>query len=175
VKILLGKGSPLIGRLLLYDALEMRFQEFKVRRNPRCPMCGESPTIKQLIDYNQFCGVRGEETPSIPSADAPGEIDVTELKHRLDKHEPLFILDVRNPEEYQICCLAGSTLIPLSELPSRYHELDREREIVVHCRSGVRSLKAQHFLQQQGFKRVTNLKGGILAWADRIDRSMPKY
>jgi molybdopterin/thiamine biosynthesis adenylyltransferase/rhodanese-related sulfurtransferase len=175
VKLLLGKGSPLIGRLLLYDALEMRFQEFKVRRNPICPMCGDKPSIRELIDYDQFCGIRGEETPVVPATNTTGNIDVDELKRRLDQREPLFILDVRNPEEYQICQLAGSTLIPLPELPARFKELDREREIIVHCKSGMRSLKAQHFLQQQGFKRVTNLKGGILAWADRIDRSMPKY
>jgi adenylyltransferase/sulfurtransferase len=173
VKLLLGKGTPLIGRLLLYDALEMRFQEFKVRRNPRCPICGDKPTITQLIDYEQFCGVRGAEPA--PTTTEAGDITVDELKRRLDKHESLFILDVRNPEEYQICRLAGSKLLPLPQLAARYTELDPEREIIVHCKSGMRSLKAQHFLRQKGFKRVVNLKGGILAWADRIDRSMPKY
>lgn len=174
VKLILGKGEPLIGRLILYDALQMSFQEFKVRRNPRCPLCGDNPTIKQLIDYDQFCGIRGQETPA-PSADQDSDLTVDDLKRRLDAGEALFILDVRNPEEYQICRLHGSTLLPLPELGRRFQELDRNREIVVHCKSGMRSLKAQQFLRQQGFNRVRNLKGGILAWAERIEPSMPRY
>src|SRR5438552_892910 len=140
IKLLLGKGSPMIGRLLLYDALQMSFQEFKVRRNPRCPICGDNPTIKQLIDYEQFCGMRGQEGPA---AAADGwETTVDELKARLDRQEKVFILDVRNPEEYQICRIPGSVLIPLPELPQRLGELDSGKEIVVHCKSGMRSLKA---------------------------------
>jgi adenylyltransferase/sulfurtransferase len=175
VKIILGKGSPLIGRLLLYDALQMTFQEFKVRRNPRCLLCGDEPSIRQLIDYQEFCGVRGQEAAPAPTVDQSGDTTVEELKRRLDQKENLFILDVRNPEEYDICRIPGSTLIPLPELPRRFRELDGNREIIVHCKSGMRSLKAQQFLRQQGFQKVKNLKGGILAWADKIDRSMPKY
>jgi adenylyltransferase/sulfurtransferase len=175
VKLILGKGVPLIGRLLLYDALQMRFQEFKVRRNPKCPMCGERPTITRLIDYEQFCGVRGQEAALPAAADTSWEITVEELKRRIDQRDNIFILDVRNPEEYQICRIPGSTLLPLPELPHRFRELDRAREIVVHCKSGMRSLKAQQFLRQQGFQKIKNLKGGILAWADKIDPSVPKY
>ncbi len=174
VKLLLGQGSPLVGRLLLYDALQMSFREFKVRRNPKCPMCGDQPTIKALIDYEQFCGVRGQESP-VPSTATTSEITVEELKKRLDRHESVFVLDVRNPEEIQICKIAGSTVIPLPALPQRFAELDRDRETIVHCKSGMRSQKAIQFLREQGFKKLVNLKGGILAWADRIDPSMPKY
>jgi adenylyltransferase/sulfurtransferase len=174
VKLILGNGSPLIGRLLLYDALQMRFQEFTIRRNPKCPVCGDHPTVTRLIDYEQFCGVRGQEAPAPAAAGLP-ETTVEELKRRLDRHEPIFILDVRNPEEWQICHLQGSTLLPLPELPRRFVELDKDREMVVHCKSGMRSAKAIQFLRQQGFCNLTNLKGGILAWADRIDPTMPKY
>jgi adenylyltransferase/sulfurtransferase len=173
VKLIIGQGSPLVGRLLLYDALQMSFREYKVRRNPRCPICGDNPTIKQLIDYEQFCGVRGE-APA-PVAAGAGEITVEELKGRLDRGEEVFILDVRNPEEYQIAKLRGSVLIPLPTLPQRFGELDRNKEMVVHCKSGARSQRAIAFLSQQGFIRLKNLKGGILAWADRIDPTMPKY
>lgn len=174
VKLILGKGSPLIGRLLLYDALEMRFQEFKVRRNPKCPVCGDRPTVTKLIDYEQFCGVRGQESPA-PAAGGMAEITAEELKRRLDRGEDLFVLDVRNPPEFQICRIPGSTLLPLPELPQRLRELDPNREMVVHCKSGMRSAKAIAFLQQQGFTKLKNLKGGILAWADSVDPGMPKY
>ncbi len=173
VKIILGKGAPLVGRLLLYDALQMAFREFKVRRNPKCPVCGDNPTVTKLIDYEQFCGVRGQEAPA--AADGLAEITVEELKQRIDRGEDLFILDVRNPEEFQICRIPGSTLLPLPQLPQRVGELDADRELVVHCKSGMRSAKAIGFLKQQGFRKLTNLKGGILAWAERIDRGMPKY
>jgi adenylyltransferase/sulfurtransferase len=175
VKLILGKGSSLIGRLLLYDALQMRFQEFKVRRNPKCPMCGDKPTITQLIDYEQFCGIRGQETSAPAPADTEWEITVDELKKRLDRNDRVFILDVRNPEEFQICRIPGSTLLPLPELPQRFRELDQNHEMVIHCKSGMRSLKATIFLRQQGFRKVKNLKGGILAWATSIDPTMPKY
>jgi adenylyltransferase/sulfurtransferase len=174
VKLLLGQGTPLIGRLLLYDALQMSFREFKVRRNPKCPVCGEHPTVTKLIDYEQFCGVRGQETPA-PETASRDDITVEELKQRLDRGDNVFVLDVRNPEEIQICRLPGSTVIPLPTLPQRFGELDRTREIIVHCKSGVRSQKAIHFLRQQGFANLKNLTGGILAWADRIDRTMLKY
>ncbi len=175
VKLILGKGTPLIGRLVLYDALQMAFQEFKVRRNPKCPMCGDRPTITRLIDYEQFCGVRGQEAPAQAGSENQWETTVEELKRRMDRHEDLFVLDVRNPEEYQICHIPGSMLLPLPQLAERFRELDPERELIVHCKSGMRSLKATQFLREQGFRNVKNLKGGILAWADKIDPAMPKY
>ncbi len=171
IKLILGAGDPLIGRLLLVDALGMKFRELKLRKNPDCPACGKDPTVTALIDYNEFCGIRGEEAPV--AAGVP-EITVQDLKQRLDRGDDLFVLDVREPHEYQICNLSGY-LIPLGDLPKRVHELDSSREIVAHCRSGVRSAKAVTFLQQAGFKKVTNLQGGILAWADKVDLKMPKY
>ncbi|PYV91903.1 MAG: molybdenum cofactor biosynthesis protein MoeB [Acidobacteria bacterium] len=171
IKLILRSGDPLIGRLLLIDALGMKFRELKLRKNPDCPVCGKHPTVTELIDYNEFCGIRGEEAPV--EAGVP-EIQVEDLKRRLDSGEDLFVLDVREPHEYQICNINGH-LIPLGELPKRVHELDSSREIVAHCRSGVRSAKAVNFLRQAGFKKVHNLAGGILAWADRVDPSMPKY
>jgi adenylyltransferase/sulfurtransferase len=149
----------------------MTFQQFKVRRNPRCPVCGDHPTIKQLIDYEEFCGMRGQPAPA---ADLP-EITVEELKQRLDRKEDVYILDVRNPEEYQICRLPGSVLIPLPQLPQRVQELEGDREMIVHCKSGMRSQKAVQILRAAGFRQARNLKGGILAWAQRIDRAMPTY
>src|SRR5579871_992871 len=171
IKLILGQGQPLIGRLLLVDALGMKFRELKLRKNPDCPACGTHPTVTKLIDYNEFCGIRGEEKPV--EAGIP-EMQVEELKRRLDAGEDLFVLDVREPHEYQICNIGGH-LIPLGDLPKRVSELDSSREIVAHCRSGVRSAKAVGFLQQAGFRKVHNLAGGILAWADRIDPKMPKY
>jgi sulfur-carrier protein adenylyltransferase/sulfurtransferase len=176
IKLILGKGEPLIGRLLLVDALGMKFRELKLRKNPDCPACGTHRTITKLIDYNEFCGIRGEEKSQekpVVEAGIP-EMQVEELKRRLDAGDDLFVLDVREPHEYQICNINGH-LIPLGDLPKRVHELDSSREIVAHCRSGVRSAKAVVFLQQAGFKKVHNLSGGILAWADRVDPRMPKY
>jgi molybdopterin/thiamine biosynthesis adenylyltransferase/rhodanese-related sulfurtransferase len=173
IKILLGAGSTLVGRLLLYDAMQMKFQEFKIRRNPKCPLCGDHPTIDKLIDYDQFCGVRPPE-PEVKTV-STSEITVHELKRRLDAGEKLTIVDVRNPEEYQICKIPGSKLLPLPELNKRFTELDAGSEIILHCKSGMRSSKAQQFLREQGFEHTLNLKGGILAWADNIDKSMPKY
>jgi len=172
IKLILGVGDPLIGRLLLIDALGMKFRELKLRKNPDCPACGSNRTITTLIDYNEFCGIRGEEAP-VSNTGIP-TMQVEELKRRLDKGDDLFVLDVREPHEYQICNINGY-LIPLGDLPKRVSELDSSREIVAHCRSGVRSGKAVEFLQQAGFKKVHNLAGGILAWADRIDPKMPKY
>ncbi len=172
VKLILGIGDPLIGRLLLIDALGMKFRELKLRKNPECPACGAHPTVTKLIDYNEFCGIRGEEEKPL-TAGIP-EIQVEELKRRLDAGDDLFVLDVREPHEYQICNIGGH-LIPLNDLPKRVSELDSSREIVAHCKMGGRSAKAVAFLQQAGFKKIHNLSGGILAWADRIDRTMPKY
>ena len=171
IKLILGVGEPLIGRLLLVDALGMKFRELKLRKNPDCPVCGAHPTVTKLIDYNEFCGIRGEEK-SVNSG-VP-DIPVEELKRLLDAKEEVFVLDVRDPHEYQICNLGGF-LIPLNDLPRRVNELDPRREIVVHCKMGGRGAKAVAFLQQAGFSKVRNLTGGILAWSDRIDPSVPKY
>jgi sulfur-carrier protein adenylyltransferase/sulfurtransferase len=171
IKLILGAGEPLVGRLLLIDALGMKFRELKLRKNPDCPACGKHPTITKLIDYNEFCGIRGEEKPvetGVP------QMQVEELKRRLDAGDDLFVLDVREPHEYQICNIGGY-LIPLGDLSKRVSELDSSKEIVAHCRSGVRSGKAADFLLQAGFKKIHNLAGGILAWADRVDPKMPKY
>ncbi len=172
IKLILGTGEPLVGRLLLFDALAMRFRELKLKKNPDCPMCGDHRTITKLIDYEEFCGIRGEEAPAM--TDGIPEITATELKARQDRGDKLFILDVREPHEYQICNLNGK-LIPLGELPRRVNELDSSVEMVVHCRSGKRSADAIHFLQTAGFKKLWNLKGGVLAWADEVDPRMPKY
>src|SRR2546423_1307429 len=172
IKLILGRGDHLRGRLLLFDALGMKFRELKLRKNPDCPMCGTHPTISKLIDYYEFCGVRGEEAAG-PSVVVP-EIAPRELKARLDRGDDLFILDVREPHEYQICNLQGH-LLPLGELTRRVHELDSSREIVAHCRSGKRSAEAVDFLRKAGFRKILNLKGGILAWSDEVDPSVPKY
>ena len=171
IKLILGSGEPLIGRLLMVDALGMRFRELKLRKNLDCPVCGANPTVKKLIDYNQFCGIRGEEAAA-PST--MKDMTVEELKQRLDRGDNLFVLDVREPHEYQICNLGGH-LIPLNDLPKRVGELDASREIVVHCKLGGRSAKAVDFLRQSGFSRVHNLAGGIQAWAERVDPKVPKY
>ena len=179
IKLITGLGEPLIGRLLLVDALAMRFREMKLRKNPDCPLCGNNRTITELIDYEQFCGLPGNEQSSQterPNAmpNALPEMTVEELKHKLDAKEDIFVLDVREPNEYQICNIGGH-LIPMGDIPKRQQELDPDQHIVVHCRSGVRSAKVVDFLRQQGFEKVQNLAGGILAWADRIDPKMPKY
>jgi len=174
IKLILGKGDTLVGRLLLYDALEMKFRELKVRRNPQCPLCGDQPTIKQLIDYEQFCGIRGHEE-SGPQLGSQWETTVDEVKARRERGEEFDILDVRNPEEWQICHIDGAKLIPLGELPARIHELDSAHEMVVHCKSGVRSAKAVNFLREAGFRKIKNVRGGITEWARIIDPSMPTY
>jgi sulfur-carrier protein adenylyltransferase/sulfurtransferase len=172
LKLIIGKGEPLVGRLLLFDALAMCFRELKLRKNPECPVCGNHPTVTKLIDYAEFCGIRGEEAPA-PLTTVP-EITPRDLKSRLDRGDDLFVLDVREPHEYQICNLGGH-LIPLGDLSRRVNELDSSREIVAHCRSGKRSAEAVEFLRKAGFRKVLNLKGGILAWSDDVDPSVPKY
>lgn len=174
VKLILGTGEPLVGRLLLYDALAMRFRELKLRRNPECPVCGDHPTITHLIDYQQFCGVPiQEEAPAATSQEA--EIEPIDVKHKMEHGDRFLLLDVREPHEYLICNIPGAKLIPLGELPKRVNELDTATDIVVHCKSGMRSAKACDFLRQAGFKRVRNMRGGILAWSDKVDPSVPKY
>jgi molybdopterin/thiamine biosynthesis adenylyltransferase/rhodanese-related sulfurtransferase len=172
IKLILGSGDSLIGRLLLFDALAMKFRELKLKKNPACPLCGDLRTITKLIDYEEFCGIRGEEAPA-QTTQVP-EMTPRELKQRLDRGDDLFVLDVREPHEYQICNLNGY-LLPLGDLPKRVHELDSSREIVAHCRSGKRSADAAEFLRKAGFRKIWNLKGGILAWSDEVDPSMPKY
>ncbi len=172
IKLILGAGDSLVGRLLLFDALGMHFRELKLKKNPDCRLCGTHPTITKLIDYEEFCGIRGEEAPA-QITQVP-EITPRELKQRLDRGDDLFVLDVREPHEYQICNMNGY-LLPLGDLPRRVHELDSSREIVAHCRSGKRSAEAAEFLRKAGFRKIWNLKGGILAWADDVDPSMPKY
>jgi adenylyltransferase/sulfurtransferase len=153
----------------------MTFREMKVRKNPRCPICGSNPTIRELIDYQEFCGIRGAE-PAAPAAASDGsEVTPRELKAMIDGGPRPFILDVRNPEEIAICRIAGSTVIPLSELPNRLGELDPSVPMVVHCKSGVRSAKAIALLQSAGFSKLKNLKGGILAWIEDVDPSLPAY
>ncbi len=171
VKLILGKGESLAGRLLLFDALGMKFRELKLRKNPKCPVCGENPSIKELIDYEEFCGIGQEEQ----APTGIEEITAKEFKEELDQGKDLFILDVRNPVEFEICRIDGSHLIPLDELLNRVHELDSARDIVVHCRSGARSAQAIEMLREAGFRKLRNLKGGVLAWSDDVDPTMPKY
>jgi adenylyltransferase/sulfurtransferase len=176
IKLILGIGEPLIGRFMIYDALRMRFRELKLRKDPECPVCGTNPTVTKLIDYEQFCGLRAEPQTQATGANvSEWEITPVELKQKLDAGESPLILDVREPNEYQINRIEGSTLIPLGELPRRYQELPRDREIVTQCKMGGRSAKAMEFLQSVGFTRVRNLKGGILEWIDKVDPSQPKY
>ncbi|HEY8551216.1 MAG TPA: molybdopterin-synthase adenylyltransferase MoeB [Vicinamibacterales bacterium] len=190
VKLILGIGEPLIGRFLIYDALRMRFRELKLRKDPDCPVCGTHPTVTELIDYEQFCGVKPAAAeapapaqatgpvPSRASSTGPGgipEITAEELKAWRDSDPNLVILDVREPHEVQIARLEGSKVIPLGELPKRVNELDPSRDLVVHCKVGGRSAKAVAFLREHGFDKAINLKGGILAWIDKVDPSLPKY
>jgi molybdopterin/thiamine biosynthesis adenylyltransferase/rhodanese-related sulfurtransferase len=173
VKLILGIGEPLIGRLLLYDALGMSFHEMKLRKDPNCPVCGENPTVTELIDYQEFCGIpqasAAEEENGVP------EISVSELKQKLDAGKDINVLDVREPHEYEVANI-GAKLIPLGELPERLIEVESDGgEIAVLCRSGARSARAVKLMQDTGFDRVYNVKGGILAWSDEVDQSIPKY
>jgi molybdopterin/thiamine biosynthesis adenylyltransferase/rhodanese-related sulfurtransferase len=174
VKLILGIGQTLVGRLLLYDALGMKFRELKLRKNPECPVCGDNRTVTKLIDYVEFCGVPHQEAPPEPVA-ASGDIEPAEVKIKLDRGDDFTLIDVREPHEFQICRIPGSKLIPLGELQKRLAELDPASEIIAHCKSGARSAKAVDFLKQQGYKKVRNMKGGILAWSDKVDPTVPKY
>ena len=174
IKLILGKGESLIGRLLLIDALKMRFREVKIRKNPECPVCGSHPTVTELIDYYQFCGI-APQTPEEKSVkNGIPQINVKELKRRIDSGEDVYLLDVREPYENKIAQIGGK-LIPQNEVPQRLAEIDREREVIVHCRSGVRSQRIAEYLKQAGYPRVVNLAGGILAWAEEIDPKVQKY
>ena len=173
LKLILGKGTSLLNRLLLFNALDMRFRELKLRRDPQCPLCGESPTITQLIDYENFCGV---PPPTPVNTMHPDEVTVHDLKQALDNPQlGIQVLDVREPNEYQIARINGARLVPLSTLAQRFKELDPKQPYYVHCHAGVRSLKALQFLREQGFKNLKSVKGGIAAWSDEIDPTVPKY
>ncbi len=175
VKLILGKGDPLIGRLLLYNALDMRFREVTLQKDPDCPVCSEKPTITSLIDYEQFCGIGlGQEEATVSTNGVP-EITALELKKMVDDHAKFVLVDVREPHEYQIAKIPGSRLIPLGEVMQRAAELDTADDIIVHCRSGARSAKAIQSLQKLGFKRLRNLKGGIMAWSQDVDPTVPQY
>jgi molybdopterin/thiamine biosynthesis adenylyltransferase/rhodanese-related sulfurtransferase/molybdopterin converting factor small subunit len=174
VKLILGIGETLKNRLLLYDALTMRFRELKLRRDRNCPVCGDHPTVTKLIDYQEFCGIRPPANQPQPAA-TEGVIDATELKAKFDRGDRFTLIDVREPYEYQIARIPGAQLIPLGELPKRLKELDPEAEIVAHCRSGARSQKAVDLLKQNGFQKARNMTGGILAWSDKVDPTVPKY
>ncbi len=170
VKLILGIGEPLVGRLLLYDALGMRFRELKLRRNPECPVCGDHPTVTKLIDYQEFCGV-----PKAAPEPTSGEIDPIEVKRKIDRGDRFLLIDVREPHEHQICNIPQARLIPLGEIPKQLSDLNPADEIVVHCKSGMRSAKAADLLRQAGFSKVLNMKGGILGWSDKVDPSVAKY
>jgi molybdopterin/thiamine biosynthesis adenylyltransferase/rhodanese-related sulfurtransferase/molybdopterin converting factor small subunit len=171
IKLIVGAGDPLIGRLLLFDALKMRFRELKLHKDPRCPICSENPTQHELIDYEQFCGIGPPEEATVEGFD----ISVQELKRRMDEGRPLTLLDVRNPQEYEIARIPGAVLIPLHELQDRLGELDTAASLVVHCHHGPRSTQAVHFLRRMGFSRAVNLAGGIDAWSLDVDPSVPQY
>jgi adenylyltransferase/sulfurtransferase len=174
IKLILGKGEPLIGRLLLVDALNMRFRELKLRKNPECPVCGENPTVTELIDYQHFCGIVPETPQEANLKNGIPQISVKELKRRIDAGEDVQLIDVREPYEYQIAQIGGK-LIPQNDVANRLAEIDRDREVVVHCRSGARSQRIAEFLKQAGYPRVVNVAGGILAWSDEIDPKVQKY
>jgi adenylyltransferase/sulfurtransferase len=174
VKLIIGIGDSLIGRLVQFDALKLKFREFKLRRDPKCPVCGDNPTITELIDYDQFCGI--PQAAAAEAAEAPiPTMTVRELKQKLDNGDKFLLLDVREPFEWDICHIDHATLIPLGQLPSRMSELDSADEIVIHCKSGGRSAKAVRLLQEAGFTKLHNVEGGITAWADEVDSSVPKY
>jgi adenylyltransferase/sulfurtransferase len=172
IKLVLGTGRTLIGRLLLFDALNLKFRELKLRKSLQCPICSEHRSITALIDYEEFCGIRGEE--HVAPTRMP-EISALEVKKWMDDRKPFVLIDVREPHEVQICRIPGSMLIPLGEFPKRMNELNSADEIVVHCRSGQRSARAVELLMKAGFRKIHNLKGGVLAWSEQVDPSMPKY
>jgi sulfur-carrier protein adenylyltransferase/sulfurtransferase len=177
VKLVLGVGETLVGRLLIFDALRMRFREMRLRRDPACPVCGENPTVRELIDYERFCGITPEASASETKMSDIPEITATELKERLDRGDPLTVIDVREPFEWKIGNLEpyGARLIPMGELPDRADEIPQGDEVVLVCRSGARSGRALEFLRGQGYERVLNLRGGMLAWSDQVDPSIPRY
>jgi sulfur-carrier protein adenylyltransferase/sulfurtransferase len=172
LKLALGKGQSLIGRLVLFNALEMKFRELKLRRDPECPICGEHPSITELIDYEMFCGIQ----PEAQENGNPDEVTVQEMKKALENPAlGIMVIDVREPDEYEIAHIHGVPLVPLSQIEQRFTELDPNAQYYLHCKSGVRSMKALRFLRGQGFKYLKNVKGGITAWSEEIDSSVPRY
>jgi molybdopterin/thiamine biosynthesis adenylyltransferase/rhodanese-related sulfurtransferase len=174
IKMIIGIGESLIGRLVSFDALQLRFKEFKIRRDPNCPICGDHPTIHELIDYDQFCGIPQADAEAAKELEVP-TITATELKAKIDRKDQFVLVDVREPYEYDISRIPGSKLIPLGELPARLSELDSADDIVLHCKVGGRSAKALRILQEAGFRKLNNLQGGITAWSDEVDPTTPKY
>ena len=174
IKLIIGIGDSLIGRLVSFDALKLRFKEFKIRKDPSCPICGDHPTIHELIDYDQFCGIPQADAEAAKELEVP-TITATELKTKIDRKDKFVLVDVREPFEYDISRIPGSKLIPLGELPARLSELDSADEIVLHCKVGGRSAKALRVLQEAGFRKLNNLQGGITAWSDDVDPTTPKY
>jgi adenylyltransferase/sulfurtransferase len=174
VKQIIGKGRSLVGRMMQYDALEMTFKEFKLRRDPQCPVCGDNPTVTELIDYEQFCGVGrgGEEEADL---DGVREISVQTLKQWMDEKKKFRLIDVREETEWEICNIPGATLMPLGTLSANVNQIDSSDEVVLQCKSGARSAKACKLLQKFGYKKIYNLEGGIIKWAEEIDSSMPTY
>src|SRR6185436_790624 len=173
LKLALGKGSSLVGRLLLFNALDMKFRELKLRRDPACPICGDKPTIKELIDYEMFCGIQPQP---VATNGNPDEVTVQEMKRALeDASLNIKVIDVREADEQQIARINGVPLVPLSTLPQKFTSLDPNQQYYIHCKSGVRSMKALTFLREQGFKYLKSVKGGISAWSDEIDHNVPKY
>jgi len=177
IKLITGVGTPAIGKLVIYNSLDMQFRNLKLRKDPNCPLCGEHPTVKELIDYEMFCGMKVEETQTKETAVKKDEIDALGLKVKMDEKQDFVLVDVREQNEYDMARIPGSILVPLSQLPNRFHELDKYKgkEIVVHCKMGGRSAKAITFLKQQGFDNLVNVAGGITGWSDQVDPSVPKY
>jgi rhodanese-related sulfurtransferase len=169
IKLILGIGEPLIGRMVHFDALKMKFREFNLRRDPECPVCGDHPTIVAPIDYDTFRQSGPDPTSAVP------QIDVRALRERMDSGEPFILLDVREPFEFEIARIDGANLIPLGDLPRRWRELDREKETFVYCHSGMRSAQAAEFLRSAGLARVANVAGGIDAWSQEVDPAVPRY
>ena len=177
IKLITGVGTSAIGKLVIYNSLDMQFRNLKLRKDPNCPLCGEHPTVKELIDYEMFCGMKVEETQTKETAVKKDEIDALGLKVKMDEKQDFVLVDVREQNEYDMARIPGSILVPLSQLPNRFHELDKYKgkEIVVHCKMGGRSAKAIAFLKQQGFDNLVNVAGGITGWSDQVDPSVPKY
>jgi len=180
IKLILGDGEPLINRLLLFDAWKMRFRELKIKKDPTCPVCGENPTVKELIDYEEFCSLRPQtsvdQSSQTPQEEQLQEITATDLKGRLDRGDEIQIIDVREPFEYEIARIPNTKLIPLGQVVDRMSEINTESETVVHCKGGVRSAKAIDALKRAGFPgKLINLKGGITSWSTDVDTNVPKY
>jgi molybdopterin/thiamine biosynthesis adenylyltransferase/rhodanese-related sulfurtransferase len=174
IKLILNEGNPMIGRLLLFNAMGLTFRELKLKKDPECPICGVHPTLDHLIDYEVFCGITHDDEPK--SGEKPmHEITAKELKEKMDRGDSFTLIDVREPYEYAIAKIPGSKLVPLASLPERLHEFDTADEIVLHCKSGMRSAKALRTMEAAGFKKLSNLKGGVLAWSSDVDPSVPTY